>query len=281
MRWPVAALLLSIGWISPVSAALPAFPYKAYVTTDGTQVRSGPGENYYPTDKLKAGQEVEVYRHDPGGWYAIRPPEGGFSWVRGRNLKLEKNQLAVVQDDRVPARVGSRFSDVRDVIQVRLHRGEVVEVLDAKRAEAAAATESSTWYKISPPSGEFRWVQGKQVDPNYSRDGLRKNEVSAAGAAEAESAPLGAAANSRGAPQSPAARASGTGRQERGDPGPAIPRCESAEQFQKELNTIDVELSAMVVEEPGAWDFGELRQRAEALLNQAETAVERAGPGPC
>ena len=51
------------------------------ITADDVYVRSGPGENYYPTDKLKAGQEVEVYRHDPGGWYAIRPPKGSFSWV--------------------------------------------------------------------------------------------------------------------------------------------------------------------------------------------------------
>ena len=32
--------------------------------------------------------------------------------------------LAKVAEDRVASRVGSRFSDVRDVIQVRLHRGE-------------------------------------------------------------------------------------------------------------------------------------------------------------
>ena len=49
------------------------FPYTAYVAVDDVYVRSGPGQNYYPTDKLKRGQEVEVYRHDPGGWCAVRP----------------------------------------------------------------------------------------------------------------------------------------------------------------------------------------------------------------
>ena len=48
----------------------PAFPYKAYINREEVNVRSGPGEEYYPTDKLKIGQEVEIYRHDPGGWFA-------------------------------------------------------------------------------------------------------------------------------------------------------------------------------------------------------------------
>ena len=49
------------------------FPYKAFIAADEVYVRSGPGQNYYPTDKLAKGQEVEVYRHDPGGWCAIKP----------------------------------------------------------------------------------------------------------------------------------------------------------------------------------------------------------------
>ena len=115
------------------------FPYRAYATTDNVYVRSGPGDNYYPTDKLKAGDEVEVYRHDPGGWYAIRPVPGSFSWVSGRYLQLGKDHLATVTEDHVAARVGSRFSDIRDVIQVRLHRGELVEVLDAQHTGSATS----------------------------------------------------------------------------------------------------------------------------------------------
>ena len=75
------------------SAAGQTLPYEAYITADDVYVRSGPGENYYPTDKLKAGTEVEVYRHDPGGWYAIRPPKDSFSWVSGRHLRVDGNNL--------------------------------------------------------------------------------------------------------------------------------------------------------------------------------------------
>ena len=98
------------------------FPYVAYISSDDVYIRSGPGKNYYPTAKLKHGEPVEVYRHDPGGWYAIRPPAQSFSWISARQLDVLDDGLAVVNTDRAVARVGSLFSDVRDVIQVRLNK---------------------------------------------------------------------------------------------------------------------------------------------------------------
>ena len=148
------------------------FPYKAYVTSGEVYVRSGPGKNYYPTSKLKTGDQVEVYRHDPGGWFAIRPPSGSFTWVSARYLEKSSHGLAKVVGDQVAARVGSEFSDIRDVIQVRLHRGEVVEILETK--EFRSGPEAGTWCKVAPPSGEFRWVSGKFVDPEFPHDGVRQ-----------------------------------------------------------------------------------------------------------
>jgi len=162
------------------------FPYKAWITANDVYVRSGPGQTYYPTDKLKEGDEVEVYRHDPGGWYAIRPPEGSFAWVSGKFLTQGGNNLAVVTEDGVAARVGSRFSDIRDVIQVRLHKGEVVELLDFK--EVGTGPNRQTWYKIAPPSGEFRWVFGKYVDADYRPSGVRKTRAASGVAVAPETA---------------------------------------------------------------------------------------------
>jgi uncharacterized protein YgiM (DUF1202 family) len=150
-------------------------PYKAYVSADDVYVRSGPGRNYYPSGKLKTGDQVDVYRHDPGGWYAIKPIEGSFAWVSARFLKVGEDGLAEVTGDRVAARVGSRFSDVRDVIQVRLSRGETVKVLGQK--EFKSTSNSGIWYKISPPSGEFRWIHGKYVDPDYMTSGVRTSRT--------------------------------------------------------------------------------------------------------
>ncbi|HWA98887.1 MAG TPA: SH3 domain-containing protein, partial [Pirellulales bacterium] len=147
---------------STIVEASDSFPYRAYIASDDVNVRSGPGDNYYPVMKLARGDVVEVYRHDPGGWYAIRPPAGSFSWVSGEFLKPGAGGKATVIGDRVVARVGSSFSDIRDVIQVRLDRGEEIEVLEAKRIATGPAAQ--TWYKIAPPPGEFRWVSGKFVE---------------------------------------------------------------------------------------------------------------------
>ena len=255
MRLLLTVSVFCCALIASPASGQPAFPYKAFINTDEVYVRSGPGQSYYPTDKLKAGQEVEVYRHDPGGWYAIRPPVGSFSWVSDRFLRPGVEGLAVVTDDRVAARVGSRFSDIRDVIQVRLQQAEVVEVLEAKRA----GNGSRTWYKIAPPSGEFRWVFAKYVDMDYARDGLRK--TSAAGNPPSQTNPAGA---DTAAPAT---------RQPAGYP--SSPRSLTPEQFQRELEEIDMELSVMVVEEPTVWEFREMQQRAEVLLDQTETALER------
>jgi hypothetical protein len=280
MRLVRAALLGCCVLTASPAGGEQVFPYKAFITTDDVYVRSGPGQGYYPTDRLKAGQEVEVYRHDPGGWYAIRPPEGSFSWVSGRFLQPGADNLAVVNVDRVAARVGSRFSDIRDVIQVRLHNAEVVEVLE--KVESQANPQDRIWYKIAPPSGEFRWVFGKYVDPDYPRDGLRKaqaGDVEAGGAAAepvATSTPTAVVPTSRQVAEGPSVSIPRelSDAEQRGYE-PVAPREISPEQFQAELQGIDMDLSIMVIEEPTVWAFDEMQHRAESLLAQAETALER------
>jgi SH3-like domain-containing protein len=255
MRFSVAALASCC-----VIAASPAsgeqdFPYKAFITADEVYVRSGPGQDYYPTDKLKTGQRVEVYRHDPGGWYAVRPVQGSFSWVSARYLELQPDKLARVVGDRVAARVGTRFSDIRSVIQVRLNRDELVEILGTRKQ--ITGTGTATWYKIAPPSGEFRWISGKFVDRAAPGDGVRRT-------------------HSVDRVESPAADYSRvTLPLEDDSRRPAAPRDIAPEQFQAELEELGMELSVMVAEEPTVWEFGEMRLRADSLLTHAETALER------
>ncbi len=280
-------LLLVLPLAAPTAADPSAFPYKAYITSDEVYVRSGPGQDYYPTDKLNAGDVVEVYRHDPGGWYAVRPPKQSFSWVSTRYLKFGDDGLAEAQGDRVAVRVGSRFSEIRDVIQVRLDRGELVEVLQSGRL--ANGEQVAPWCKVAPPAGEFRWVYGKYVDPDFPADGIRKTSgghsplvqdaamvtETGTGDVPAEADRIGVtddgpsdveqvsdeAAAPAAANGSPAA-------------APASPRLSPAE-FQSELQDLELRLSMMVVEEPTVWHFEGLAERADALLAQARTAVER------
>ena len=251
MRLPITLLACGLlAFAAGGDAAAATFPYKAFVAADDVFVRSGPGENYYPTDKLKTGDAVEVYRHDPGGWCAIRPVPASFSWVSARYLRLGKGNIATVTEEHVAARVGSRSSDVRDVIQVWLHRGELVEVLDAGRDGPATAASANAWCKIAPPAGEFRWISSKFLDANFPRDGLRKpsNDDHWRGA--------------RGRPPASQPPAGGV-------------RTTLAQQFEAEVVQLDLDLSMVVAEEPSIWRFDDLRTRSEALLDQAETAVER------
>ena len=243
-RLPVVLYGLTIA-ISAVSAGFgkESFPYKAYVTADDAEVRSGPGEDFYPTDKLPKGETVEVYRRDAGGWCAIRPPEGSFSWVSGRVLRFEDGNVATVKEDDVASRVGSSLSNVRDVIQVRMHKDEAVEILDSKESPGG---KSQVWYKIAPPSGEFRWISEKLLSRQKPRDELR-SAASADANPEKDQAARGA---------------------------DGIEKM-SSQQFQAELDRIDLELSMMVVEDPSVWSFDAMRIRAESLLDRTDDAADR------
>ncbi len=169
----VVSLLAALAGVQVLLAADRQMPYKAYVVSDGAYVRSGPGKNYYPTMKLPLGAEVEVYRHDPGGWYAIKPPEESFAWVAARYVETSEDGLGTITGEQVAARVGSSFSDIRDVIQVRLHEGEVVEILGEK--QFTGTSEAGRWYRIAPPAGEFRWIFGRMVDADYMTSGVRES----------------------------------------------------------------------------------------------------------
>ena len=216
------------------------------------EVRSGPGEDFYPTDKLQKGEAVEIYRRDAGGWCAIRPPEGSFSWVSGRVLKFEDGNIAVVKEDDVASRVGSSLSNVRDVIQVRMRKGEAVEILDSKESPGG---KSQAWYKIAPPSGEFRWISEKYLSKEKPHDDLR-------GAGSDDSGPGQDSSRDRPDGQSDSR-------------SPEAGEKMSSRQFQAELDRIDLELSMMVVEDPSVWSFEAMRIRGESLLDRADAAADR------
>ena len=171
----IKSLVLILG-LGLTQAEAQQFPYVAYITAEDVYARSGPGQNYYPTDKLARASAVEVYRHDPGGWYAIRPPQNSFSWVAGQYLQVDQQGVGRVLADKVAARVGTSLGDHRAVIQVQLDRGEEVQVLEAKVFGSGAGAQ--TWYRIAPPSGEFRWVFGSFVTPEPPQDPVRARDAS-------------------------------------------------------------------------------------------------------
>ncbi len=272
MRAYLLPIVLLLGLTASPANGQQQFPYKALITADDVYVRSGPGTSYYPTAKMKSGDQIEVYRHDPGGWYAIKPPSDSYTWVSGRYIRPVGDGLAEVTGDRVAARVGSRFSDIRDVIQIRLHRGEVVELQGKKAGENGP--DGQTWHKIAPPSGEFRWVSGKYVDREYARDGVRKapggNSPIVQHTATTPNTQPDASLSDQ-----PGVAASDSPHAHEAEPEQYVPRELTPEQFKLELTDTELALSIMVAEEATVWNFDRLTLKADDLLVQAETAVER------
>jgi hypothetical protein len=262
MRLLPAALWCCSVLLPSLASGEPNFPYKAAVTGEDVDVRSGPGQTFYPTDKLRRGQQVEVYRHAPGGWCAIRPVDGSFTWVSGRYLSPTRNGLAVVTEEGIAARVGSQLSELRDVIQVRLHKGELVEIVESPHADDGLRG----WYKIAPPAGEFRWVEAKYLDPDSPREGIRLHRLDRTEAGTDRTA-------------GPPREFQNREWSERDSNSPAVrsaqPRSLSADEYQKEIDRTELDLSAVLVQPPDDWQFDALRGRAGLLLAQAQTAVER------
>jgi len=314
---PFTALCLCVG----TAEAQEVRPYAATVAADDAPIHSGPGRNYYVTGRLRRGAEVEVYRHDADGWLAIRPPDGSFSLVGSRYLRPATGGIATVLEDQVGARVGSLESPDRDVVQVRLSRGEEVELLEP--APVKSPNSRQTWYMISPPAGEFRWIHESRIVGGRSandataprrlpeRDSERplqadgnKGDESTEGESFDELSPHGTKLATYQIDRARTAKRKSS--DEPGDEGwtsrdrQAAPIEQAPAEFQREpaarpreaeaapnepttragslraeLDSIELALSQMVAQDSSRWDFTEINRRAERLLDQSATAVER------
>ncbi|HRF02393.1 MAG TPA: hypothetical protein PLI18_17905 [Pirellulaceae bacterium] len=141
-------------------AAADSFPYEATVSTTTGVVHAAPTSRAYATDTLARGSRVEVYRHDPGGWCAIRPPQGSFSLVSREVLQGTADpNIARVAVEGAKAWVGTRITHRSDPLwQVKLAEGELVELLVPWDARG-----TDEWILIAPPAGEFRWIHEREL----------------------------------------------------------------------------------------------------------------------
>jgi len=154
-----------------------SFPYQAIVLKDAASVHSGPGSVHYATDKLDQGATVEVHRHDPGGWCAVRPVKGSFSLVPSATIDVIDDQVGEVIEAGTQAWVGTRLGSVEKPLwQVKLREGERVEIL-GEVSWPHPEGHSTIWYQIAPPAGEFRWMQISDLQlPPSTRNATAKVE---------------------------------------------------------------------------------------------------------
>lgn len=163
------AILVVGSFMGPTMAA--SLPVTVEVSAPRTLLRSGPGDDFYPTERIEAGVPLEVWAIDESGYCAVRPPAGSFSWVRasdvveedGTSAATPKNHFTgVVVTDQAVARVGSAINDLRHVTQVALEAGERVRVVERVRIDSGR--HAGEWLRIEPPAGEFRWAWGPDLN---------------------------------------------------------------------------------------------------------------------
>jgi uncharacterized protein YgiM (DUF1202 family) len=128
--------------------------FAGVINTDNVYVRSGPSENYYPTQKLSKGDKVTVVgiKFD---WLKIVPPEGSFCYVAKSYVEKTGEGTGKVSRPSINVRAGSSLNPQKGTIQMQLQEGDPVSIIG----------EQDEYYKIKPPAGSFVFVNKQYVDP--------------------------------------------------------------------------------------------------------------------
>lgn len=158
----MAVMLCLTGAISAQEVAQTL--YSATVNVPEAEVRSGPSVNaeLYATNQVRRGETVEVVKELEGGWLAIKPPTGSFSWINTRFLDQVNRTTWVVAahpDVRVPVLYGSSLKNDKPTVEgARVQRGTQLSSIGAPRS-----AEDGMWLPIDPPPGEVRFLRAEAV----------------------------------------------------------------------------------------------------------------------
>jgi hypothetical protein len=164
----VCGLLLAAATVHSQTFA----PFDTVLTAD-TEMRCGPSQVYYATGKLQRGTTVHVVDEKEGGWLAIDPPHGCFSWINGRLLGENNGRTAVVLSPEAPVLAGSSLLDRQpDVVSTKLPRGSQVVIL----GEPRVLTDGSKWWPILPQK-EYRYLPKTAVAAKSAVEATSKSPV--------------------------------------------------------------------------------------------------------
>ena len=252
------------------------------VAADVAVVRSGPSEDAYPTGSVAKNRYVEAYFRSDDGWCAIRPPQGSFSWVNAKFVRRETDstgRIVSTGNKAVPARVGGATVEESALVQVGLKSGTPIKILDETRL-----SDGSAWFKIAPPSGEFRWIRANDLiaDPalaqlptklTFQREFLEQlartpnaetpDGTGPAAPAQTAVSPVPSSANSTQTAQNTVV-------------APTPVSEESATRFKMELARLNADVFQTLRQNPpSAAELALLASRAETLFDAAPTDGER------
>jgi hypothetical protein len=255
------AALALMGLARDVAGQIREFPYEARVVVEEALVRSGGGDAFYPTQRVAKETVVNVYRHDPGGWYVIDPPEGSFSWIPERFVNRLSESEGEVQEDNVIAFVGSEFGDESSVFQRRMKKGEKVTILGQKDIDTTSGMQSML--KIKPPQRERRWIPGAALvpvdalkrqqqnsDPYAVPPNAKRPDVTIATPEQAQNAISG------GVTDVPVI-----------GPSDQLARLQLERSEKQKLAEIDRRFREMVLQDAGTWDLDSIETEYRGLQN--------------
>ena len=157
-------------------------PTTVYVSGEQGMLYSGPGEDFYPTGTIEQNATLEVYLQAPGGWLGVRPPKGSFSWVQAADAYLlPGGRLIEITNPAAVSWIGTSLGSAKQYRwQVELNPGEQLGVI-GEQTTRGEGDQEILWYKISPPTGEFRWIPASSVttQPITAKGKTRSNSTHA------------------------------------------------------------------------------------------------------
>ena len=268
------------------------------VVNQETLLFSAAFDDAYATDLLPAGIQLDVLDRTTDGWLAVRPVGGSFSWMPASKLRLSADgQTAEVTAEDAVSWIGSRVETVsRHEPGIRLRPREVVVILGKRALTDERTGDAAIWYQIQPPAGELRWLRAAEVTRGPATAERRRADIQRAGFINDRSARSDqwVAKNSAAANRQPArddlafpalnnesrtaANGNGlpvgalaNGSRSAPPPTPLL----TAEQFLREYEALNVQLSRMAAKPVSAWNLQELRERTMRIINLGPSSIDR------
>jgi hypothetical protein len=151
----------------------------ALIREDVVEVFDTPERGALLMGRLRRGDRVTVVGEEPGGWLAITPPSGSFSWIEATSVELLPDGKALVAVEQTRVRPGGPGARFPGAAQVTLFRGTVVRRLDLPALSLGKGASARCWLAIVPPEPERRYILADCVElpTGTSRLGRRGDEV--------------------------------------------------------------------------------------------------------
>ncbi|MDO5308743.1 MAG: hypothetical protein Q4G03_04555 [Planctomycetia bacterium] len=212
----------------------------------------------YQTGSVLRDRYVEIYFKNAQGFCAIRPPYGSFSWVNAKFVRVVDDSTGYVNSPNgkvAPARVGADSPAQSTIVQVGLRHNQKLKLLGK-----VSLPDGSQWYKISPPSGEFRWIKAESLVQDGALEKLPSKLTT-------QEEYLATVARAHDAHSSTALNAQTSN---------ASSQANSAQSFKQRLAKLNADaMQTMQSDDVTQERLNELAKRAEVLFDSAENDDDR------